>query len=276
MLAAVHERRPEIDDAAPILIGEGISTLAYGLSSPDGEWVLRVSRRYPAPWTWRGGRGNEVELLAELRHHGVPVPDGSTVIEEVGGLPTAILERRVIGTPLTPELVHADSRLTTRIAGMLDSLHSLDIDDPVIRGVPRDDPVAEFREAMAAVDLDDDLRPRVDAAVRLLERRTPIRTFCHRDFRIEHLIVGPDGELVGLLDFGEVGVDDPAVDLAFLHGELGAEFVADVCAAMKTADAGLSTAARVFHSLWPLLELAPGGESWGDPATARSRLEALL
>lgn len=215
LLAAVHERRPEIDDAAPILIGEGISTLAYGLSSPDGEWVLRVSRRYPAPWTWRGGRGNEVELLAELRRHGVPVPDGSTVIEEVSGLPTAILERRVIGTPLTPELVHADSRLTTR-------------------------------------------------------------TFCHRDFRIEHLIVGPDGQLVGLLDFGEVGVDDPAVDLAFLHGELGAEFVADVCTAMKTADAGLSTAARVFHSLWPLLELAPGGESWGDPATARGRLEALL
>ncbi len=37
----------------------------------------------------------------------------------------------------------------------------------------------------------------------------------HRDFRVEHLIVGDDGRLLRLR------VDDPAVDLAFLHAELG-------------------------------------------------------
>lgn len=277
LLALVRERKPEIDDAPPLLIGEGISTLTYGLSSPDGGWALRVSRRHPEPWTWRGGRAYEVALLDELRRRGVPVPDGSTVIAEADGLPTAILERRISGTPLSPELVHADSELTTRIAAVLDRLHSLDVEGAIIRRVPRDDPVAEFRQALAAVDLDnDDLQRRVEAAIGVLERRTPIRTFCHRDFRVEHLIVGDDGELVGLLDLGEVGVDDPAVDLAFLHGELGAEFVSGVCDAMETADADLSTAARLFHSLWPLLELAPGGETWGDPATARNRLEAML
>jgi hypothetical protein len=45
---------------------------------------------------------------------------------------------------------------------------------------------------------------------------------------------------------------------------------------MDTADPQLGLAARTFHSLWPLLELAPGGESWGDPVTARDRLEALV
>ena len=116
----------------------------------------------------------------------------------------------------------------------------------------------------------------MEAAIELLDGRTSIRALCHRDFRVEHLIVGDDGRIVGLLDLGEIGVDDPAVDLAFLHGELGAKAVADICAAMETADPGLSAAAALVYNLWPVLELAPGGDLWGDPATARSRLDALL
>lgn len=277
LAAVVRQRRPEIDETLPVLIGEGISTMAYGWPSPDGGWVLRVSRDHPAPWTWRGGRGHEVELAAELRRRGVPVPAEATVIEEVDGLPSAILERRVIGTPLTPDLVRADPQMTIRIAAVLDHLHTFDVDDAVTRGVPRDDPTTEFRQALAVVDLaDGDLRRRVEAALTLLESRTTIRALCHRDFRVEHLIVADDGELAGLLDLGDLGVDDPAVDLAFLHGEFGADVVAEICAAMETADPGLPAAARAIHSLWPLLELAPGGEWWGDPATARSRLEALV
>ncbi|QGN34616.1 phosphotransferase [Microlunatus sp. Gsoil 973] len=83
-----------------MLIGDGISTLTYGLTSPDGEWVLRVSRRHSEPWTWRGGRRHEVALLAEFRRHGVPVPDGAVVIEQVNVMPSAILQRRVVGKPL--------------------------------------------------------------------------------------------------------------------------------------------------------------------------------
>lgn len=276
LLGLVRQRKAGIDGGRPVLIGEGISTLAYGLSSPDGEWVLRVSRRYPTPWTWRGGRGNEVALLAELRRRGVPVPDGAMVIEEVNGLPAAILERRVVGTPLSPDMVRADAEWTSRIAAVLDRLHSVDCDDPVGRGVPRDDPTAAFGQALATVGLDGDLRRRVEAAITVLEARMSIRAFCHRDFRVEHLIVGAGGELVGLLDLGDVGVDDPAIDLAFLHGDLGPALVAQICGAMETADPDLNAAARTFYSLWPLLELLPGGEQWGDPGTARDRLEALV
>lgn len=260
-----------------MLIGEGISTLAYGWPSSLGGWVLRVSRQHPAPWTWRGGRAHEVDLAAELRRHGVPVPADAMVIEKVDGLPTAILERMVVGTPVTPELIRADPRLTTSIATVLDRLHTIDIDAAVVRDVTRDDPTAEFRQALIVVDLADlDLRRRVEAAIAVLDDRTAIRTLCHRDFRVEHLIVGDDGGLAGLLDLGEIGMDDPAVDLAFLHGELGPDVVAEICASMSTADAGLRAAACAIHSLWPLLELAPGGESWGDPATALRRLEASI
>lgn len=276
LVAIVRQRIPEMDEVSPMLIGEGISTLTYGLTTSDGAWVLRVSRRYPEPWTWRGGRRHEVALLAELGRRGVPVPGGAMVIEEANGLPAAILERRVVGKPLSAGMVQGDPRLVRRIAAVLDRLHAFDVDDAIERGVPQDDPTAEFRQALATVDLDAGLRQRTKAAVEVLEGRQTVRALCHRDFRVEHLIVDDGGELVGLLDFGEIGVDDPAVDLAFLHGELGPSAVAEICQAMDTADPGLSAAARTFYNLWPLLELAPGGESWGDPATARSRLDALI
>ena len=275
-MAITRQRLPEIDETPPLLIGEGISTLAYGLSSPHGGWVLRISRHYPDPWTWRGGRRHEVALLNELRRRGIPVPDEPAVIEEVNGLPAAILERRVTGIPVSAGRFHADDQLTAKIAAVLDCLHGFDVDDAIISDVPRDDPTAEFREALAAVELDDSLRRRVHAAIKRLEARESIRVLCHRDFRVEHLLVDEVGELAGLLDLGEVGVDDPAVDLAFLHGELGEELVAQICSAMKTADPGLSAAARTFYGLWPLLELAPGGETWGDPTTALKRLDALV
>ncbi|QGN32529.1 aminoglycoside phosphotransferase family protein [Microlunatus sp. Gsoil 973] len=265
-----------MNEAPPMLIGEGISTLTYGLTSPDGEWVLRVSRRYPEPWTWRGGRRHEVALLAELQGRGVPVPHGAMVIDEANGLPAAILERRVFGKPLSPQMVQRNPQLVKQIAAVLDRLHAFDVDDAIARGVPQDDPTAEFRQALAAADLDAGLRRRAEAAVAILESRRTVRVLCHRDFRVEHLIVDDDGELVGLLDLGEIGVDDPAVDLAFLHGELGPSVVAEICRAMETADPGMSAAAQTFYSLWPLLELAPGGESWGDPATAGNRLEAMI
>ncbi|RCK68925.1 hypothetical protein DT076_13480 [Desertihabitans brevis] len=72
-----------------------------------------------------------------------------------------------------------------------------------------------------------------------------------------------------------MAIDDPAIDLALLHGELGSDVVAEIAGAMGTADPGLVDAARAISSLWPRLELLPGGESWGDPSTARERLAVL-
>lgn len=272
LVAAARRSRPELGDAEPELIGEGISTLTYGW--PD--WVLRISRRHPEPWTWRGGRAREFALLTELRGRGVPVPADGTVIEEVDGLPSVILERRIVGKLLDPEVINSDPRLITRLASILDQFHGFDVEAAASLGVPHDDPTGEFREALAVVELDGDLRRRVEASLTLLEGRIGVRTLCHRDFRVDHLISADGSELTGLLDFGDLGIDDPAVDLAHLHGELGAETVARICAAMTTAEPGLAEAARNFHALWPLLELAPGGDWWGDPATARDRLAALL
>lgn len=272
LVAAARRCRPELGEADPELIGEGISTLTYGWPA----WVLRISRRHPEPWTWRGGRGQELALLAELRRRGLPVPADGVVIEEAGGLPSAILERRVVGTPLVPDRVRTDPGLVTKIAMILDRLHAVGPDEAASLGVPRDDPTGEFRAALAVVELTDGLRRRVESSLALLEGRTRIRTLCHRDFRVDHLISARDGDVTGLLDLGDLGIDDPAIDLAHLYGELGPDTVARICAAMETADPGLAEAARTFHALWPLLELAPGGDWWGDPATARDRLAALL
>lgn len=276
LVAKAGWMQPELRGRPPALIGEGISTIAYGWTTPDGGWVLRVARDHPQPWTWRGGRAYEVELSQELSRRGVPVPESPTVVQEVNGLPTAILERRIVGSPLTPEMARSDPQILAQIANLLDRFHAVDISDASAQRIVRDDPTAEFRDALAAVELDSALRDRVEAAVAVLEARADRRVLCHRDFRVEHLIAGDDGSIVGLLDLGEVGIDDPAVDLAFLHGELGPDAVRRICASIASADDGLAEAAAVLHSLWPLLELAPGGDSWGDPSTARARLAALV
>lgn len=276
LVAKACRLQPDLCGRTPALIGEGISTVAYGWTTPDGGWVLRVARDHPQPWTWRGGRAFEVKLSQELSRRGVPVPASPIVVEEVNGLPTAILERRVVGSPLSPEMARSDPEILAQIANLLDEFHAVETSDASAQGIVRDDSTVEFRAALAAVELDKGLRSRVEAAVGVLDARADKRVLCHRDFRVEHLIAGVDGSIVGLLDLGEVGIDDPAVDLAFLHGELGPEAVRRICASMASADDGLAEAGAVLHSLWPLLELAPGGDSWGDPTTARARLAAFV
>lgn len=272
----VEDLKPELGGTPPVLVGTGISTLAYGWSTGDGGWILRVARDHPSPWAWRGGRVNEVPLARKLRQWGIPVAAEPTVVHAVDGRPTAILERWVQGTPLSGDRIRAEPELLNRLAAILDRLHAVDLDDAVVRHVPRDDSTDEFRQALAAAGLEKDLHQRASGAIAELDERAAIRTLCHRDVRLDHLIVGDDGEIVGLLDLGEVGVDDPAVDLALLRAELGPAAIAGICAAMDTADDRLAQAAGLVHRLRPLLELGPGGDSWGDPSTAGVRLRAGL
>ncbi|WP_158548136.1 phosphotransferase family protein [Desertihabitans brevis] len=174
--ALARRREPCVGLSAPVLIGAGTSTLTYALGSSGDGWALRVSRSYPEPWTWRGGRRHEVALIAEFRRRDVPFPADAAVLEDVDGLPTAILERRVVGTPLRPQDVTPGSPMVKVIATLLDRLHGVDVADAVALGVRRDDPTAEFRHAATTVDLDPDLRDRVLAMVDWLEGRAANRT----------------------------------------------------------------------------------------------------
>lgn len=62
------------------------------------------------------------------------------------------------------------------------------------------------------------LVPRVDAQLRELAGRSVPLQLCLRDVRVEHILFNGD-EVCGIIDYGAVAVDHPAVDVARLWGD---------------------------------------------------------
>jgi aminoglycoside 2''-phosphotransferase len=61
-------------------------------------------------------------------------------------------------------------------------------------------------------------------------------TLVHRDLVAEHVLVDPlTGQLTGVIDWGDAGIDDPAVDFAGMRRQLGAEFAQQMLAAYHPA-----------------------------------------
>jgi aminoglycoside 2''-phosphotransferase len=59
-------------------------------------------------------------------------------------------------------------------------------------------------------------------------------TLVHRDLVPEHVLVDPmTGELTGVIDWGDAGVDDPAVDFAGVWRQMGDEFARQMLAASR-------------------------------------------
>jgi aminoglycoside phosphotransferase (APT) family kinase protein len=73
------------------------------------------------------------------------------------------------------------------------------------------------------------------------------------------LLCGPDGRLVGVIDWTDAQVGDPALDFAWLLTRLGARFAADLVAAYKgDVDETFGTRAVFFHLLGPWYEVLYG------------------
>jgi aminoglycoside 2''-phosphotransferase len=61
-------------------------------------------------------------------------------------------------------------------------------------------------------------------------------TLVHRDLVPEHVLFNPaTGHLTGVIDWGDAGIDDPAVDFAGVRRQLGAEFAQQMLATYRPA-----------------------------------------
>jgi aminoglycoside 2''-phosphotransferase len=59
-------------------------------------------------------------------------------------------------------------------------------------------------------------------------------TLVHRDLIAEHVLCDPaTGHLTGVIDWGDAGIDDPAVDFAGVQRQLGEEFVQQMLAVYR-------------------------------------------
>ena len=220
----------------------------------EDEWVLRIPRSGLSV----GELEKEIELLPVL----APLlPVEIPHFEQVSREPLFVVYRLIPGEPLANE--DPDG-----VRGLLEALHAL---DPSGLPAPAPDWVATyrryadgFRETVLPL-LDRDERARGEellAAVETLGGFTPALT--HSDLGPSHLLCR-EGRLVGVIDWGDARVGDPAVDYAWLlNGPFPDWDVEDE----------LRRRALIYHRLGPWHEVDYGVKT-DRPAWVRSGLAGL-
>jgi aminoglycoside phosphotransferase (APT) family kinase protein len=168
----------------------------------DDTWVIRIPRR-PAVLEQLHV---EIELLPPLAS---ALPVQVPAFEHVSADPPLVVYRLIDGAPLRDE----DPR------AFLDALHAFDagaLPVPAPDWVTTyEEQVDEFRRAVLPL-LAVDERPRAEALFAEVETLTgfePVLT--HSDLGPEHLRCR-EGRLVGVIDWGDARIGDPAIDYAWL------------------------------------------------------------
>jgi len=253
----------------PDLAHEHVTPLGTGwdnLAVSVGGWVFRFPRRQ------LGADLLAVEtrwLPALAGRLPVRVSSPERVGEPTGWFPWRYAGyRRVEGrTGCAPLLDSATrARLAVPLALLLRALHD--------RAVPADAPGDGLRRADIAhrapglreILARRDDGPRLCAVLDSLsgtEAWGGARVWVHGDLHPRHVIVGPTGELAGVIDWGDMHVGDPALDLAIAFTFLAAEARASFRASYGAVDAATWDRAR-FRALHYGAHLTRYGQAVGD------------
>jgi aminoglycoside phosphotransferase (APT) family kinase protein len=226
----------------------------YKVLIVDDAWVVRWPRHRLAVEEIE----REVELLPAL----APLlPVEVPRFEYISREPWLVAYRLIRGDPLVAEDPEA-------VRSFLDALHAVDVD-----AVPalRPDWVEEYREqadefrrvVLPLLDLDE--RPRGEALLAEVETLKDFRAaLTHSDLGSEHLLVR-DGKLVGVIDWGDARIGDPAIDYAWLLNGPFPDW---------EVDDELRRRASIYHRLGPWFEVHYGNFT-DQPEWVRSGLVGI-
>lgn len=239
MTLVPHPLQDEVPDARLVgrLLREQFPDLAdeHVRLSPalgSSNWVFRVGDefavRLPRSDSYTADLLNEAQFLPSLAPHlGVPVPEVRFLAEPSTQFsrPWTVVTWVPGETPVelgTP----AQARMATALGRFMRRLHGLDTVGlrpgseqwGYRAGEPVTDVIDGWAES-AANDLHDLFDPgRVREAWRLVRDVPPASAapcWIHTDLSAENILTSPDGGLVGVLDFGGLGVGDRSVDLLY-------------------------------------------------------------
>lgn len=231
----------------------------------DGEWLERTPRR-PAVAARLAVEARLLPRLAPLLPLTVPVP--LVVLDEQ---PWRLRHRLVPGQPVTPDrLTAADGR---RVGEFLRALH--DVPPPVWEGsgVGRDTEGLRLLDELAqqvAPLLPADLRGTGLALLDRCRAASDLTVLRHGDLGPAHLLT-TGGRVSGVIDWTDVALGDPALDLAWpVHGT--PPRFADALVATYGAAADELARGRDWHLLGPWWEvhhgLTGGGEEYLESGLA--------
>ena len=225
----------------------------------DGSWIVQLPRTPYAEERLR----RQIEILPEL---GSEVSSAVPMPELVSLDPVCMGYRAIEGVPC--DVLSADGLWPERLGRFLYDLHMTPPEflgmratsTEAVRVTQRQDWV-RLRDLTEPHLARDDQRAASASIEAIFDDDTawnfaPCVT--HGDLGPEHVLVTPSGDLAGVLDWEEIGMGDPAWDLAWwlcAAPEIGDRSLAAYGGA---PDAGFRTRARLSFVLMPLHELEYG------------------
>lgn len=279
----IGEQHPELAGASIEPLGEGWDSTAWLV---DGRWAFRFPRRQVVV----AGLEREIAvlpLLASRLPAAIPVP-------HYVGRPGAGYPWPFVGSPFIPGGEPFQTRpsdaervaLAAPIASFLRSLHSIDPDDHLVTArLPLDANrrsdmpyrvdfthrrFAELRE-LGVWDAPRDLAELIESARHLPAPAAPRLT--HGDLHLRHVLIDR-GRLSGVIDWIDVGLADPAIDLPLYWGFVPSAGRAAFRAAYGPIDDAQLLRARVLAVfLWSTIALYARRE--GVPELEREAIDGL-
>jgi aminoglycoside phosphotransferase (APT) family kinase protein len=223
-------------------VGADVRLLGAGLDHPafllDGELVVRTG--FPL----EGAARREADLLEVLAKRGLPVPE----VVMVQDLARVLVHRFVPGRPVYEHDAPDLDRIGAQLADVLVEVHALTEWSLPLVGTYVEPPAAEWADtARAWARVAPHVQEPEASLVRAFLAEPSLREatvlpeasatrLCHGDLGAEHVLVGDDGAtIVGIIDWSDAVVADPARDLGRLRRDLGPAATSVVRARVRAA-----------------------------------------
>lgn len=252
-IALLRAHFPELEFRDVRVVQSGWDSLVLVL---DDEWIVRIPRRAEVrEWMER-----EAALLPELAGTlPVSIPRFELVAHD--GF-ACVGYRKLAGSPANENL---QERTGEDLGRFLSALHRFPVDRARSLGVPCYDPAAwrakfdgvcgEFRRRVFPL-LDSTEHEQAETVFARVPELDFAPALVHADLGPEHVLCR-NGEVVGVIDWSDGRVGDPALDLAWcLNGT--PKPVADAAARTYGVDARLRERSLVYHRLGPWYEVVYG------------------
>lgn len=254
--AALRETLPGVDLEAAQLIGQGWEARAFRA----GDWVIRMPRS--------AGAGRKITqqtgLYRVLAAAGFPVPRDAQVVHGETGEVVAGVYRYIPGLPARPDRRRAP--LARALGDFFTRLHAFATEPVREFCVTIDDLWAGRYEpawTRCRAHLTDSDRDWVESVVARFLRAGGLAgapmALIHSDLAEEHVLVGENGRLRGILDFNGPRIADPALDFGTVAERFGWPFTEAMLEAYGgPTDPGFVRRARFYADVRPLIAIAAG------------------
>lgn len=235
------------------LLGSGTDHVAFDVG---GRFVFRVPQSEEAALASESEHRLTAMLASELP---VAIPRFRFVAGATSSFPFGFSGyERLPGTPSIGLAVEPTClrEIARSLGGLLRVLHDVDVSRAVAIGVPADDdPQLEAWSAQAVEDVDRALGagaidPAISAALRRYLGAPPAARYVpcvvHGDLAAEHVLLGADGTVTGVIDWSDAMIGDRALDLAGLVHWGGEEMLAAGLETYGACDEATLARARWF------------------------------